>query len=198
MPILLPRHRLARIACLLALCCTLPTALGSESDPEPDITVSVQKNGDAIVVDVSFSVAASQQEAWGVLTDFDHMSEFISNLQSSKVVSRNGNKLQVAQVGKAARGLFSFAFESVRDIELTPHLAIRSRLLSGNMQKMDGATLLNSEGGGTRVQFHGESIPSVWVPPVVGAKFIGSEVHEQFREMRAEIMKRKHGEARRL
>lgn len=160
--------------------------------------VTVHKNGDAIVVDVSFSVAASQQEAWGVLTDFDHMSEFISNLQSSKVISRNGNKLQVEQVGKAARGLFSFSFESVREIELTPHSTIRSRLLSGSLKKMDGATHLSSEGDATRVEFHGESIASLWVPPVVGAKFIGSEVREQFREMRAEILRRRRGESRRL
>lgn len=191
-------HRLARLTCLLALCCSIPTALGSEADAEPDVSVAVHKNGDAIVVDVSFSVAASQQEAWGVLTDFDHMSDFISNLQSSKVVSRSGNKLHVEQTGKAARGLFSFAFESVREVELTPHSAIRSRLLSGNMKKMDGATLLSSEGDATRVEFHGESIPAIWVPPVVGARFIGSEVREQFREMRAEILRRRRGEARRL
>lgn len=192
------RFRLSRFACLLLLCCTFPAALGSEAEPEQDVTVSVRKNGDVIVVDVSFNVAASQQETWGVLTDFDRMGEFISNLQSSKVISRNGNKLQVAQVGKAARGLFSFAFESVREIELTPYSTIRSHLLSGNMQKMDGVTLLSPESGGTHVEFHGESIPSVWVPPVVGIKFIGSEVKEQFREMRAEILKRKLGEARRL
>ncbi|TCS35602.1 polyketide cyclase/dehydrase/lipid transport protein [Paucimonas lemoignei] len=188
--------RLLRLACLLLLCCALPAALGSEAEPERDVTVSVHKNGDMIVVDVSFSVAATQQDAWNVLTDFDHMSEFISNLQSSKVISRSGNKLQVAQIGKAARGMFSFAFESVREVELMPHSTIRSRLLSGNMQKMDGATQLSSESSGTRVEFHGESIPSVWVPPVVGTKFIGNEVQEQFREMRAEILKRKHGDAR--
>jgi carbon monoxide dehydrogenase subunit G len=190
--------RFVRLACLLALCASIPAALGSEAEPEKDVTVSVHKHGDVIMVDVSFSVAATQQDAWGVLTDFDHMSEFISNLQSSKVIGRNGNKLQVAQVGKAARGLFSFAFESVREVELTPYSAIRSRLMSGNMQKMDGATLVNPESGGTRVEFHGESIPSVWVPPVVGIKFIGNEVQEQFREMRLEILKRKNGEARRL
>ena len=197
LPTLSP-HRLARIACLLALCCSIPAALGSEAEAEPDIVVSVHKNGEAIVVDVNFSVAASQQEAWSVLTDFDHMGEFISNLHSSKVVNRSGNKLQVEQIGKATRGMFSFAFESVREIELTPHSAIRSRLLSGNMQKMDGTTLISSEGGATRVEFHGESITSTWVPPVVGAKFIGSEVREQFREMRAEILKRRRSEARRL
>lgn len=192
----LGRLRLIRLVCLLTLCFSIPTALGSEAEPERDVTVSVRKNGDTIVVDVSFIVAASQQEAWNVLTDFDHMSEFISNLQSSKVISRNGNKLQVAQVGKAARGMFSFAFESVREVELTPQSTIRSRLLSGNMQKMDGATQLSADNSGTRVEFHGESVPSVWVPPVVGTRFIGNEVQEQFREMRVEILKRKHGDTR--
>lgn len=188
--------RFFRLACLLMLCCMIPAALGSEAEPERDVTVNVRKNGDTIVVDVSFTVPATQQEAWNVLTDFDHMNEFISNLQSSKVVSRNGNRLQVAQVGKAARGMLSFAFESVRDVELMPYSTIRSRLLSGNMQKMDGATQLSPESSGTRVEFHGESIPSVWVPPVLGVKFIGSEVQEQFREMRMEILKRKQADAR--
>lgn len=189
---------LARYACLLMLSCAIPTALGSEAEPDRDVTVSVRKHGDTIVVDVSFNVAATQQETWNVLTDFDHMSEFISNLQSSKVTGRNGNKLQVAQVGKASRGLFNFSFESLREVELMPHSTIRSRLLSGNLQKMDGATQLSPEHNGTHVEFHGESIPNTWVPPVVGLKFIGSEVQEQFREMRAEILKRKLGEAKRL
>jgi carbon monoxide dehydrogenase subunit G len=190
--------RFARLLCLLVLCSLMPTALGSEAETDRDVSVSVRKNGDTIMVDVSFNVAASPQEAWSVLTDFDRMNEFISNLQSSKVVSRNGNKLQVAQVGKAARGLFSFAFDSVREIELTPYSTIRSHLLSGNLQKMDGTTLLSPQGNGTHVEFHGESIPSVWVPPVVGLQFISNEVQEQYREMRTEILKRKNGESRKL
>lgn len=193
------RHiRFTRLCCMLMLFCALPSALGSDGLPEPELTVLVHKDGDVIMVDVSFHVAASQREAWAVLTDFDHMSDFVSNLDSSKVVARSGNKLQVAQIGKAARGMLSFAFDSLREVELTPHHTIRTRLISGNMHKMDGTTLLTTDGGDTRVAYHGESIPVVWVPPVVGVKFIEREVREQFREMRAEILKRKNGEARRL
>ncbi len=168
-------------------------ATPSVADPaqENEVTVQVKKNGEIIVTDVSFSVAATPQEAWAVLTDFDHMSSFISNLESSKIISRNGNVLQVEQKGKASRGMLSFSFESVREIELVPHLSIHTRQLSGSLKKLDGMTLLAAEGNGTRVTYHGESISNVWVPPMVGTGFIASEVREQFTEMRTEILKRK-------
>lgn len=159
------------------------------------MTVQVRKNGDLIVTDVSFSVAVTPQEAWTVLIDFDHMSSFISNLESSKIISRNGNVLQVEQKGKASRGMLSFAFESVREIELVPHRSIHTRQLSGSLKKLDGMTLLTAEGNGTRITYHGESVSNVWVPPVIGTGFIADEVREQFSEMRAEILKRKGADA---
>lgn len=155
------------------------------------MAVQVRKNGDTIITEVSFSVAVTPQEAWAVLTDFDHMGSFISNLESSKVISRNGNVLQVEQKGKASRGMMSFSFESVREIELVPHRSIHTRQISGSLKKLDGMTLIAAEGHGTRVTYHGESISNVWVPPMVGTSFIASEVREQFSEMRAEILKRK-------
>lgn len=189
------RNSLSGIACLFLLCLFLLPAGTAEADTDNDMVVHVEKIGDAIVVDVSFSVHASQLESWNVLTDFDHMHEFVSNLQSSRIISRNANRLHVAQTGRAARGVLSFAFDSVREVDLSPHHAIRTRLLSGNMKKLDGLTQLRTESGMTRVDYHGESIPNIWVPPVVGIKFIEHELQEQFREMRAEILKRKAAHA---
>lgn len=163
----------------------------ADTASDRDISIHVEKNGETIIVDVNFQVPVSQREAWDVLTDFDHMAEFVSNLQSSKVTSRNGNKLQVAQKGKAAHGMLSFAFESVRDVELIPHHTIHTQLVSGNLKKLNGTTQLAIDDGATRISYHGESVPAVWVPPVIGTKFIQNEVVEQFREMRAEMMKRK-------
>lgn len=187
-----------RLACIVLLAAYWSQAVGADLSIDKDIVVQVQKNGETIVVDVSFSVAATPQEAWSVLTDFDGMSGFISNLQSSRVIGRNGNKLQVSQIGKAARGAVMFTFESIREIELTPFNKIKTRLISGNLKQMDGTTLLTLEPGGTRVDYHGESIPSVWVPPVIGIKFIEHEVEEQFHEIRDEILRRKSAAPRRL
>lgn len=165
-------------------------AAAGDTGADKDIAVEVRQNGETIVVEVAFSVPASLPIAWAVLTDFDHMSEFVSNLQSSRVVSRHGNRLQVAQQGKATRGMLSFAFESVREIDLLAPHTIRSRMVSGNMKKLDGITQLATDGSGTRITYHGESLPTVWVPPVIGLTFIENEVREQYAELRNEILKR--------
>jgi len=64
-------------------------------------------------------------------------------------------------------------------------------LISGNMRKMEGMTKLDDEGEQTRIIYHAESIPGVWIPPVVGKVFIAHESREQFQEMRDEIIRRK-------
>jgi hypothetical protein len=157
-----------------------------------DIQVDVALHGELVVVDARFSVAATLGEVWGVLTDFDGMAGFISNLRSSAVVARSGNTLQVEQKGRADYGPWSFSFDTVREIHLTPTHEIRSRLVHGSMKKLDGTTTLTADGDGTQVSYHGESVPGTWVPPVAGPAFIAHETQEQFHEMRNEILRRKH------
>jgi hypothetical protein len=174
---------------LLALLLLLPTC--AEALPQDDIDVRIQVDGAAVHADVSLTVAATPHEVWAVLTDFPHMPEFISNLTSSKILSREGNLLTVAQKGKASVGPLSFEFESVREIRLTPVDLIRTHQLSGNLKKFEGTTELSLENGQTRIHHHSNSISSVWIPPLIGPKFIASETREQFAEMRQEILRRK-------
>ena len=42
-------------------------------------------------------VAASPATAWAVLTDYDHMANFLSNVTPSQVVERQGETLHVPQ-----------------------------------------------------------------------------------------------------
>jgi carbon monoxide dehydrogenase subunit G len=158
---------------------------------DQDIEVRVHIDGDFVRLDASFSVGASRQEAWSVLTDFAHMARFISNLKSSSVVARNGDVVTVAQAGEASLGLIKFPFESVRELHLTPYEKIQSRMVSGNMKRYEGTTELFAEGEGTRVVFRSESVPDKWVPPGVGPYFIEQESREQLSEFRAEILRRK-------
>jgi polyketide cyclase/dehydrase/lipid transport protein len=157
-----------------------------------DLWSQVRIAGEWIFADVSFSVPATRAQVWEVLTDFEHMAGFISNLATSTVIAREGQALQVYQKGVARRGLLVFPFESVREVRLTPMSHIESHLLRGSMARQDGSTDLSGEGAETRVVFHGESVPGVWIPPLVGKGFIEQELREQFLELRAEILRR-HG-----
>lgn len=55
------------------------------------IDVKVEIDGEVVRVDAAFSVAATRAEAWDVLTDFDHLADFIGNLKSSRIVARNAH-----------------------------------------------------------------------------------------------------------
>ena len=75
------RCRMAMLATLLIL--SQPAAFG-ETAHDQDLTVDVKKNDGMLVVDVDMFVGASPSEVWAVLTDYDHMAQFLPNLRSSK------------------------------------------------------------------------------------------------------------------
>ncbi len=163
----------------------------ADSQQDERIEIKVQVTGENVIVDLSLLVPATRQQVWAVLTDFDHMASFISNLKESKVISTSADTLKVFQRGSAKYGPISFPFESTREMQLAPFDKIRSHMISGNMRKMEGTTQLVDEGAQTRIIYHTDSIPGVWIPPIVGKVFIEHEIREQFREIRNEIVKRK-------
>ncbi len=166
-------------------------AATADSQQEEDIEVKVQIAGENVIVDLSLVVPATRQEVWDVLTDFKHMAGFVSNLKESRVDSISKDTLKVFQRGTASYGPITFPFETTREIQLTPFNKIQSRMISGSMREMKGTTQLIDEGGQIRIIYHTDTVPGVWIPPIVGKVFIEHETREQFNEIRNEIIKRK-------
>ena len=158
---------------------------------DQDIDVKVAKSGDVVEVDVSLRVNAGPSEAWKVLTDYDGMVRFVSTLESSRIVRKAGNELDVAQKGKIRFGLLSFPFATVRRIELEPYHEIRSFLIEGDMANSRFTTRLVDEGDTTLILQHGQMIPGLWVPPWIGSAIIVARTRQQWQEMRAEILRRR-------
>lgn len=157
---------------------------------EPDLVVKVERRAEQVIVDAKLVVEASPPVVWGVLTDFDHMASFISNLQSSSAKKLGERSFEISQKGRATYGPLSFAFETVRIVELVPPETIRSRQISGTTKSFEGLTRVVFESGRAEISYHGESVPGVWIPPVVGLAFIRNQTEEQFREIRAEMLRR--------
>jgi Polyketide cyclase / dehydrase and lipid transport len=181
---------------ILGLSLGVPLALAqaplrTDAQDAKDIVVHVKKNGATIIVDVEMAVRAPPLAAWDVLTDYDHMAQFVTNVQSSKITDRKGNTLVVAQKSGTSFGLLKFSFDNVREVELVPHSEVRSKLISGDMKASAFTTRIVSDGGGgARVFNHGEFVPTMWVPPVLGTAFLEAETRRQFHELRNEIMRR--------
>lgn len=176
------------IIAVLALA-TLPLA-GLQAAVDEDIEVRVKKEGAEVAVDVDCPVNASVAVAWEVLTDYDHMSEFLSNVQSSSVQARDGHTLRVYQKGKATRGPLSISFENLREVVLVPFQEIRSRLISGDMKASAFTTRVVDDGTAIRIINSGRYTPKIWVPPIIGPTLIEAETRRHFGELRTEILRR--------
>ncbi len=188
MPANCPRPRyLVQIA--LALLCLLATH--AKADAVPALSVEVRMHGREVFVDVDFHVRATPQEVWAVLTDYDHATEFISKLEKSVILSRTKDTLLVSQKGWMGYGPFSVPLETVTEIHLTPYEKMQSHLVSGNLRKSEATTRLIADASGTRVVYHLEAIPDVWLPPLIGRAMVEFEARSRFRQVIAEILRRK-------
>ncbi|MBE0623827.1 MAG: SRPBCC family protein [Burkholderiales bacterium] len=180
-------RRLRSIA--LALLCLLATQ--AKADAEPAIAVDVRMQGGQVFVDVSFHVRVTPQAAWAVMTDYGHATEFISRLEKSVILSRTDEMLVVSQKGSMGWGPFSVPIETVSEVRLSPYQEIRGRMLSGNMKKNQSTTRLIADADGTRVVYHLESIPEIWIPPLIGRALVEFETRARFRQLVGEILRRK-------
>ena len=157
---------------------------------DQDIVVDVKKDGMAVVVNVDCPVLAPLPIVWDVLTDYDNMARFVSNLQYSGVQARIDNVLEVRQAGKATRGPLSYSFDNVRQIELVPYTEIRSRLIRGDLRDSAFTTRLVEADGVVHIVHSGRYTPKVWVPPLIGPALIQAETRKQYVEIRDEILRR--------
>ena len=168
----------------------LPVATRALPPDASDIAVAIHRDGEAYVVDVDFVVEATAQQVWDVLTDYDHMADFVSNVAASRIVRRERQSIEVNQTSRLGFGPFQLTFENVREIELVPLKEIRSRLVRGDMKASSFTTWLRPEGSATRVVNHGRFTPDRWIPPLIGIAVLESETRKQFAELRAEMLRR--------
>ena len=180
----------------MALICAVAVNLARAAIPadDSDIDVRASQSGDVIVVDVDLVVRATQNEVWNVLTDYNHMAQFVANLEESAIVARDGSTLDVMQKGKARYGLLSFPFESVRRVRLTPMREIHSTIVSGDMAGSEITTRIANNGEMTHVSVRSQFIPTRWIPPVIGPQVIASETRKQWFTLREEVLRRRAGQ----
>jgi hypothetical protein len=194
-----PAARAQRAATWLVACSLAVFAVcGWAATADEDIVVHAKKEGAEVVVEVDCPVRAPLLTVWDVLTDYDNMSRFISNLQYSGIQGRVDNVLKVRQSGKASRGPLTIAFDNVREVELRPFTEVRSRLISGDLKASAFTTRLVEADGLVHIVNSGRYTPKMWVPPVIGPALIEAETRKQFGEIRTEILRRSERRAAEL
>jgi len=170
-------------SCLLLVCVTGFAA----AVPAAEVAVQVTRDGEVFQVDASADIEGNVARTWRVLTDYGRFAEFIPDLHSSRVVSRDGQQVVVEQKGEARVLFFSFPIDVRLAITEYPNERLVSRAVAGNFREMRGAYSLEAGQGRILLRYAGRMVPDFFVPPLIGTLALRQNVEASFRALVAEI-----------
>jgi carbon monoxide dehydrogenase subunit G len=136
------------------------------------------------------TVAADADTAWDVLSDYDHLAEFVPGMTSSRLVSAPGEALLLEQKGEARFLFFSQNIEVVLRVSEVAHREIEFDAVGGNMQRMRGAWRLNGPDGSVTVSYDAEIEPAFWMPPLIGAALLRRDLSGKMASVAREMVRR--------
>jgi ribosome-associated toxin RatA of RatAB toxin-antitoxin module len=155
-----------------------------------DIHVVAERQGEHYVVRASAEMGVPSEIAWEVITDYDNLEKFIPDMSDSHVVIREGNRVVVAQTGKARFLFFSRSIQVSLEVEETPFTRVTSRAIAGDFKEMEGSYVLEKQTSGVVLRYDGRLVPDFFVPPLIGTRMVKGVVEGQFRAMVQEIVRR--------
>jgi carbon monoxide dehydrogenase subunit G len=154
-------------------------------------SIAVTRDGDLYKCDAVLFAPVRQALAWEVLTDVDHMADWVPNLRQSRVLKREADVAYIEQVGLAQFGFLSFNFTTERRLEMKRPHSIKSTQTRGSANRYSSFLRLSPEAGGTRLDYHAEFEPGLLASIVLSRDFLEHEIGEQFTGMIGEMVRRK-------
>jgi ribosome-associated toxin RatA of RatAB toxin-antitoxin module len=143
-------------------------------------------------VDATGTVAAPLTKVWRILTGYERMAEFVPDLESCKVLSRNGNEVIIEQFGVARFLFMSKSIHLIVRATEQPMSSIDISLISGDMKHYESHWELIPvpETGGTKVVYSGRLIPNFYVPGILGSKMIRGDIERMMGAVLARLDRR--------
>lgn len=174
---------------MVTLVCLTGLAVPAWSLTDDDVSVDYRDG--TYIGSLSARTPAPIPVVMEVLTDFNHMAEFMPGLTGSRIVSQSGNQYQIAQKGKISFGPFSMSFESLRQIEVIDGKRIVSKSLAGSARRMHSVMQVQALEHGSQIDYRIEIEPASWIPSSLGINFLQHELAEQFNALGREMLHRK-------
>ena len=141
-------------------------------------------------VSASFTVPATTKAVAAVLTDYERIPEFMPDVTSSQVVSREGGALVVEQEATAKFMMFSKRVHLVLEVSEDGN-TIRFRDRCGRSFKTyEGAWVLTQTNGATKVAYRLSAKPSFDVPRFVLKRLLKRDAAVMIDRLKAEIIGR--------
>jgi ribosome-associated toxin RatA of RatAB toxin-antitoxin module len=155
-----------------------------------EITVNVTRNGEVFDVEARAEFEGGIARTWQVLTDYGRYAEFIPDISESRVIARNGQRVQVEQRGEVRLLFVSFPIDVRLAITEHPQERIVSRAVGGSFREMRSVYSLEAGQGRVLVRYSGRLVPDFYVPPLIGTLVFRRSVETTFSALVDEVERR--------
>jgi len=155
------------------------------------VWVNVDNTGKGCAVRGGFLVSVSDSLAWNVLTDYDHIVNFVSSMRSSRIVSRDTSGLRVQQVAVGGVFIFHKRVEVLLHVREEPlaRIAFQDELRK-DFKDYRGEWRMTSGPSGTVVEYELAAEPRAALPRSVCRGALGHTAHDLLEQVRAEMLRR--------
>ena len=169
-------------------------ALAAQGSPRSvlaqEISIRTARDGDFVTVMASAVMPVHLGVAWAVLSDYDHLADFIPDLKTSRVLSRDGNRVRVEQKGDVGFFFYKQPVNVVLDVLEEPPTRIIARGVEGNVRELETRYELEPLGTEIKLDYVGRFEPDFSIPPLIGMPILGKVFERRFRSMVEEIRRR--------
>jgi carbon monoxide dehydrogenase subunit G len=166
------------------------TASGTQGATPGDVSIRTSREGEFVTVFATAVMRVDPRVAWAVLSDYDHLAEFIPDVKSSRVVSRDGNRVRVEQKGEVGFIFYKQPVIVMLEVNEEPMRRITARGVEGNVKGLESYYELHQSGSEVRLDYAGRFDPDFSVPPLIGMPVMRRVIERRFRAMVEEIQRR--------
>ena len=153
-------------------------------------TAGAELQGAQVISWGRVEVAASPELAFEVLTDYEHMADFLPGMLTSEVVSRKEHSVVVEQ--RADEGLLFFKqrVEVRLAIDESPPRRLTIRALAGSFKSLSGTYELTRLDDSTLIEYRARFVPDFPLPAMFGLYAVQRSLERHLSALAVEIERR--------
>ena len=189
----LPTKRQKRGLLLKGVLCLFTLFLWMTPSWGEDLSVSLQEKGEGIyVLDGAFLVKAPREIVWNVLTDYNHINQFVSSISSSHIKEIRSDHLLVEQEMAAHLLFWERKVSVLLKVEETPFEKIRFEDISKKDFTFNVGywKIEEKRPGESYIQYHLKMKSNFEVPPIISKGLLEKNIKKLLKELRREMIRR--------
>ncbi|HTM57283.1 MAG TPA: SRPBCC family protein [Candidatus Udaeobacter sp.] len=158
-----------------------------------DVSLRVENVDGVYYVQGTFTAPVSAGMAWSVLTDYEHIGDYVKSVRKSRVERRSEGVIVLRQDARGGVFPLQKTIHVLLDVREEPEKIGFDDRLGQDFRLYRGEWVIKAVPSGTVTTYALEARPVIAMPHVLGRSWMGHEARELLAEVRAEMIRREHG-----